>query len=136
MQRKLILFSAVVCLVLVFIIIIDQWGQKTFVSFVLTSLAPSHDLLHTHKLPVLKRRTKTSAEFPENFLIGTSSSAYQIEGAWNEGGKSPSIWDDFVHFHPHSVDDNSTADVGPDSFHNYKEDVRALKLVGVSQHHR
>lgn len=136
MERKLFLFSVVVGLILILVIMIDRWGQKTFVSFILTSVAPLKDPLHPPKSPVLKRTTKTSIIFPEKFLIGTSSSAYQIEGAWNESGKSPSIWDDFVHFYPHSVDDNTTGDVGPDSFHNYQEDVRALKLVGVSQHHR
>lgn len=133
MQRKLFLFSVVVVLVLISVIIFDRWGQKAFVSFVLTSVAPSQNSLHPHKAPVLKRIAKSSTEFPENFIIGTSSSAYQIEGAWNESGKSPSIWDDFVHFHPHAVDDNTTGDVGPDSYHNYQEDIRALKLVGVSQ---
>lgn len=70
--------------------------------------------------------------FPPNFMIGTASSAYQVEGGWDEDGKTPSIWDDFVHFHKNSVADKSTGDIGPDSFHCVDDDIDALKLVGVS----
>lgn len=134
MQRKVALFFAVLALVLFFVIIFDRWGQKAFVTTTLSLFAPSKDKKDfknfKDKSDYMKKNSVFS--FPKNFLIGTSSSAYQIEGGWNEDGKSPSIWDDFVHFHPKAVDDNTTADVGPDSYHNYKEDIRALKLVGVN----
>lgn len=134
MERRILLSILIVgALVLFFMIIFDRWGQKAFVTTTLTFFAPTKDKKSFKKIKDEpdRNRNKSVYDFPKNFLIGTSSSAYQIEGGWNEGGKSPSIWDDFVHFHPKAVDDNTTADVGADSYHNYKEDVRALKLVGV-----
>ncbi|EPC3235998.1 family 1 glycosylhydrolase, partial [Listeria monocytogenes] len=34
--------------------------------------------------------------FPKDFLWGSASAAYQVEGAWDEDGKGPSVWDEFV----------------------------------------
>ncbi|XP_023310397.1 myrosinase 1 isoform X2 [Anoplophora glabripennis] len=69
--------------------------------------------------------------FPNSFLFGAASSAYQIEGAWNESGKGPSRWDYLVHNRP-VVNDGSTGDVAADSYHRYKDDIAALKELGVS----
>jgi len=70
-------------------------------------------------------------DFPSDFKFGAASSAYQIEGAWNEDGKSPSIWDAELHAHPEMIADGSNADVGADSYHFYGKDIEALKQVGV-----
>lgn len=110
----------------VFIFAFDQWGSTAFLTLVLSAFSPpktSEKLVH--------RKIVAGQDFPETFLIGSASSSYQVEGGWNAQGKTPSIWDDFVHYTPNVVIDNSTGDVGCDSFHNYKEDVAALKLVGV-----
>ncbi|GLJ09638.1 hypothetical protein SUGI_0113190 [Cryptomeria japonica] len=63
--------------------------------------------------------------FPEGFVFGTASSAYQVEGAANSEGRGPSIWDTFVHA-PGNIADNSTADVAVDEYHRYKEDVELM----------
>ena len=43
-----------------------------------------------------------SKGFPKDFLWGSASAAYQVEGAWNEDGKGPSNWDEFVRIPGHS----------------------------------
>lgn len=70
--------------------------------------------------------------FPDYFKFGSASAAYQIEGAWNLDGRSPSIWDTYVHENPHLIENGSTGDITSDSYNFYKKDVAALKSVGVS----
>lgn len=69
--------------------------------------------------------------FPPNFLFGAATSAYQIEGAWNEDGKGPSTWDHFCHNFPEWIVDRSNGDVAADSYHMYAEDARLLKEMGM-----
>lgn len=126
-----VIFSIVAAVVFVSGFSLDRWGQVAFIKLALSAFVPTKEKESVIETPLETNRSNY-VYFPTNFLIGTSSSAYQIEGGWNEDGKSPSIWDDFVHFHPQSTADNSTGDVGADSFHHYKKDVEALKLVGVS----
>src|SRR3954471_6466059 len=82
------------------------------------------------------RKTKRSqdrhaaAPFPKDFVWGTATSAYQIEGAVNEDGRGRSIWDTFSHT-PGKIGDGSNADRANDHFHRYKEDVRLIKDLGT-----
>jgi beta-glucosidase len=73
----------------------------------------------------------TEREFPNGFYWGTGTSAYQIEGAWNEDGKGPSIWDTYAHT-PGNIRDGSTGDVANDHYHRYKEDVALMKDIGAN----
>lgn len=75
---------------------------------------------------------KAVHSFPKDFSFGAATAAYQIEGGWKDDGKGPSIWDTLTHNHPELIADHTTADVGPDSYHFYKSDVKALKQVGVN----
>ena len=90
-------------------------------------------LFFIHLLTV-NSENMTIFTFPDSFKFGSASAAYQVEGAWNLDGKTPSIWDTMTHDHPELIADRSTGDIGPDSYHFYKEDVKALKSVGVSIH--
>ncbi|XP_048245897.1 lactase-phlorizin hydrolase-like [Haliotis rufescens] len=71
--------------------------------------------------------------FPDGFLWSTATAAYQVEGAWNEDGKGPSIWDVYVR-EPGKIVGGATGDVSCDSYHNYREDVQLLKTLGVSHY--
>src|SRR5258705_6968520 len=69
-------------------------------------------------------------EFPKDFLWGSATASYQVEGAVNEDGRGPSIWDTFSHT-PGKVVNNATGDVADDHYHRYKEDVQLMKSLGV-----
>eukprot|EP00924_Labyrinthula_sp_SR-Ha-C_P005328 snap_masked-scaffold_1-processed-gene-28.20-mRNA-1 protein AED:0.05 eAED:0.05 QI:0/-1/0/1/-1/1/1/0/1012 len=71
--------------------------------------------------------------YPDDFIWGAATSAYQIEGAWNEDGKGPSIWDDFVRV-PGNIANGDTGDVACDHYHRYKEDVQHLVDLGVESY--
>ncbi|XP_062389584.1 lactase/phlorizin hydrolase-like [Sardina pilchardus] len=68
--------------------------------------------------------------FPEGFQWGVSSSAYQIEGAWNTDGKGPSVWDTFTH-KPGNIPSAVTGDVACDSYNKVEEDLYMLRALGV-----
>lgn len=69
-------------------------------------------------------------QFPKGFLFGTATSAYQIEGAWNEDGKGESIWDRYCHDGMGKVANNDTADISIDHYHHLDEDLDMLKDIG------
>ncbi|HSL22396.1 MAG TPA: GH1 family beta-glucosidase [Vicinamibacterales bacterium] len=68
--------------------------------------------------------------FPDGFLWGTATAAYQVEGAVKEDGRGPSIWDTFSHTPGRTVN-NATGDVADDHYHRYKEDVQLMKALGA-----
>jgi beta-glucosidase len=72
----------------------------------------------------------TNVQFPQGFLWGAATAAYQIEGAWNEDGRGESIWDHFTH-RPHTVLDGATGDVACDHYHRMAEDVALMKEIGL-----
>ena len=73
------------------------------------------------------------AEFPQDFLWGTATAAYQVEGAWNEDGKGESIWDRFSH-QPGKIKGGATADVACDHYHRYKEDIALVKAMNLKSY--
>ena len=68
--------------------------------------------------------------FPENFMWGSATSSYQIEGAWNEGDKGLSIWDAFTHT-PGKVVNGDTGDVACDHYYRFRDDVQLMADMGL-----
>ena len=73
----------------------------------------------------------TRLAFPQGFLWGCATAAYQVEGGATEDGRGASIWDTFSHL-PGKVHNGDTGDVADDSYHLWREDVGLLKKLGVS----
>ncbi|KAK4486160.1 hypothetical protein RD792_008828 [Penstemon davidsonii] len=96
--------------------------------------------------------------FPEGFIFGSASAAYQIEGAYNENGKGSTMWDYFTHTYPvqflffffpfsfkcrnnyktfeiaEKILDGTNGDVAVDSYHLYKDDVQIAKEMGLDSY--
>jgi beta-glucosidase len=72
--------------------------------------------------------------FPPDFCWGAATAAYQIEGAANEDGRKPSVWDTFSHV-PGHVKNGDTGDVACDHYHRFAGDVKLLAELGV-KHYR
>ncbi|MEO0776867.1 MAG: GH1 family beta-glucosidase [Bacteroidota bacterium] len=68
--------------------------------------------------------------FPKDFLWGSATSAYQIEGAWQKAGKGPSIWDAFCQV-PGRVANNDHGERACDHYHRIQEDVALMKQMGL-----
>lgn len=68
------------------------------------------------------------------FIWGVSTSSYQIEGAANEGGRGPSIWDTFSRI-PGAVANADNGDIACDHYHRYNEDLDLMKWLGVGAYH-
>ena len=71
-----------------------------------------------------------AADLPPDFTWGVATSAYQIEGAAAEDGRTPSIWDTFCRV-PGAVHDGDTGDVACDHYHRMPQDVALIKSLGV-----
>lgn len=69
-------------------------------------------------------------KFGKDFIFGVSTSAYQIEGAVAEGGRSPSIWDIFSRT-PGNIHGEDTGDVACDHYHRFREDVALMAEIGI-----
>src|SRR5512143_1820307 len=70
-------------------------------------------------------------QWPKGFYIGTSSAAYQIEGAVAEDGRGPSIWDTYSHT-PGKIEDGTNGDIADDHYYRWREDIENMRELGVN----
>lgn len=68
--------------------------------------------------------------FPKDFVWGAATAAYQVEGAANEDGRGPSVWDTFCR-RPGAITMDHNGDRSTDHYHRYKEDVALMKQLGL-----
>ncbi|KAL0314929.1 UNVERIFIED_CONTAM: Beta-glucosidase 10 [Sesamum angustifolium] len=73
-------------------------------------------------------------DFPNGFIFGTGTSAYQVEGAAAKGGRGISVWDDFALRTPNMIADGSNGNVACDMYHKYKEDIKLMKQMGFDSY--
>jgi beta-glucosidase len=73
---------------------------------------------------------RNDVQFPEHFLWGAATSAYQIEGAPLADGAGPNIWQRFAHTPGHTMN-GDTGDVATDHYHRWADDVRLMKDMGL-----
>lgn len=71
-----------------------------------------------------------SRSFPQDFIWGTATASFQVEGAATEGGRTPSIWDTLC-LREGAVIDKSDGSVACDQYHRYPEDIEIMKQLGV-----
>ena len=72
-------------------------------------------------------------KFSKDFIFGTATSSYQIEGAYKEDGRSLSIWDTFSRT-PGNVFNMDNGDIACDHYHLYEKDIEILKTLGVDSY--
>ena len=74
--------------------------------------------------------SSSAVVFPEEWVWGASTAAYQIEGAVREGGRGVSIWDAFSHT-PGKIANGDNGDVACDHYHRYPEDIALMRELGL-----
>jgi len=74
-----------------------------------------------------------SGAFPKDFEFGVSTSSYQVEGGWLDGGKGLSIWDAYSHI-PGRIANGDTGDIANDMYHLYPSDIELMAKQGVKNY--
>jgi beta-glucosidase len=112
--------------------LLNRFSRRTFARlFGAATIAPAAlTNLSTSASAQPAAATPTARHFPQGFLWGSATASYQVEGAVNEDGRGPSIWDTFSHT-AGKTNNGDTGDVADDHYHRYKEDVQLMKALGL-----
>ncbi|MDP5275757.1 GH1 family beta-glucosidase [Chengkuizengella axinellae] len=74
-----------------------------------------------------------TTKFPKDFIWGTATSSYQIEGAVNEGGRGETIWDHFCKT-TSKIANADNGDTACNHYHRYKEDIQLMKNLNIKSY--
>jgi len=81
-------------------------------------------------------KLKKDGVLTKDFMWGTATAAYQVEGGWNEGGRVPSHWDTFTHTSEAEgrgkIKNNDNGDVACDFYHKYADDIKLMKSLNFT----
>jgi beta-glucosidase len=99
-----------------------------FVSSLAGVIAPKFSFAQFN---TLEKLDFSSLDFGTDFKWGVATAAYQIEGAHNIDGKSPSIWDTFSH-KKGSIKTGENGDIACDFYHSYEKDLDLLKSLNMT----
>lgn len=69
--------------------------------------------------------------FNKDFLWGAATASAQIEGGWNDDGRTPSIWDNAP---SHKIKNEANCHIACDHYHRYKEDFALMKELGLKSY--
>src|SRR4030095_6097709 len=87
-------------------------------------------ILRSHDTTKGRTATMNDLILPPGFEFGVATSAFQIEGGWDEDGKGPAICDTSGHT-PGKVFEDVPGDVACDSYHRYRDDIALMKWLGL-----
>jgi beta-glucosidase len=99
-----------------------EFTRNTLVTALAAGVAPSLLARPYFQNPFSK------ADFGDDFLWGVATAAYQIEGAWNVDGKTPSVWDTFTH-KKGKIKNNENGDIACDFYNRYHEDIENIRRM-------
>ncbi|KAJ6301498.1 hypothetical protein OIU77_015744 [Salix suchowensis] len=98
--------------------------QFLFLSFLILLKYPSH--ARSSDDEDVKR-----SHFPDGFFFGTSTSSYQVEGAYMEDGKGVNNWDVFSHI-PGNIKNNDNGDIADNHYYRFLEDIELMCSLGTN----
>ncbi|MEJ7837507.1 MAG: GH1 family beta-glucosidase [Thermomicrobiales bacterium] len=79
----------------------------------------------------MSNSARSGLSFPQGFVWGAATAAYQVEGAATEDGRGESIWDRFSHT-PGKTHNGDTGDVAIDHYHLWKSDLEIMSELGLN----
>jgi beta-glucosidase len=103
--------------------------RRCFAQTAAATAATAFATASLHRFALAQVGKRAALKFPSGFVWGCATASYQVEGAVNEDGRKPSIWDTFSHT-AGKTHDGDTADVADDFYHLYKEDIQTLHGLG------